>query len=60
MRDTSTRVFRIIRTHKPLIVCLAETRVNLGRVESFCNRIPKNWDWASILADRFSRGTIVL
>lgn len=58
--DTSSRVFCLIRTLKPLIVCLVETRANSDRVDRFCNKVPKHWEWTAILAEGFSGGIIVL
>lgn len=59
-RDTSSRVFRLIRSHKPVVVCLVETRANADRLDLFCRKVSKNWDWAAILSDGFSGGLIVL
>lgn len=59
-RDTSSRVFRLIRTFKLVLVCLVETRADSGRVDRFCRKLPKHWEWAAILADGFSGGIIVL
>lgn len=59
-RDTSARVFHLIKRFRPLIVCLVETRANSERVDRFCNKIPRHWEWAAILADGFLGGIIVL
>lgn len=53
VKDTSSRVFRLIRTHKLLLVYLVKTRANLDRVDHFCKNIPRNWDWAAIMVDGF-------
>lgn len=58
--DTSSRVLRLIRTHKPVVVCLVETRANFDRVDRFYRKISKNWDWATILSDGFLGGIFVL
>ncbi|XP_039123479.1 uncharacterized protein LOC120260105 [Dioscorea cayenensis subsp. rotundata] len=59
-RDTSSRVFRIIQSHKPAVVCLVETRADSDRLDRFCRKIPKTWDWAAVLANGFSGGIIVM
>lgn len=59
-RDTSSQVFRFIRTFKPMLVCLVETRANSDRVDRFCKRIPRSCDCAAILVDGFSGGIMVL
>lgn len=59
-RDTSARLFRLIKTIKPLLVCLVETRADSSRVDRFCKKLPRHWEWAAILADGFSGGIFVL
>lgn len=58
-RETSSRVFRLIRTHNPLLFCLVETRASSDRVDCFCKKISKNWDWAAIMADGLFGGIIM-
>lgn len=58
MRDTSSRVFRLMRTHKLVVVCLVETRANSDRLDRFCRKMPKNWDWAAMLSNGFYGGII--
>lgn len=57
---TFSRVLRLIRIYKPDIVCIVETRTDSDRVDRFCRKIPKHWDWAAILSIGFSGGIIVL
>ncbi|XP_039146767.1 uncharacterized protein LOC120284004 [Dioscorea cayenensis subsp. rotundata] len=59
-KATSDRVRFLIRSHRPKIICLVETRANADRTYRFCSKISKNWEWAAILADGFSGGIIVL
>lgn len=59
-RDTYSRVFRLIRTLKQLLVCLVETRAKSERVDRFCNKIPRRLQWVVILSDGFSGGIIVI
>lgn len=58
-RDTSSRVFHLIRTYKPLLVCLVETRANLDIADRFSKRISRNWDWETILVDGYLGGIFV-
>lgn len=58
--DTSSRVLCLIRKFNPIIVSLVETRANSDRVDRFCKKVPKHWEWAAILADGFSGGIFVL
>lgn len=58
--DTSSRILRLIRTLKPAVICLVETRANEDRFIRFCRKVPKCWDCAAFLSDGFSGGIIVL
>ncbi|XP_039118470.1 uncharacterized protein LOC120254421 [Dioscorea cayenensis subsp. rotundata] len=58
--DTSSGVLRLIRKFNPIIVCLVETHANSDRVDRFCNKVPKHWEWTAILANGFSGGIFVL
>lgn len=58
--ETSARLFHLIRSHRPALVCLVETRANSPRVDKFCKNISRSWNWTALLADGFSGGIIVL
>lgn len=59
-RDTCSRILHFIRKDKPWIICLLETRANHDRVDRFCSKLPRCWEWAAILAEGYSSGIIVL
>lgn len=59
-RDTSDYIFKLIRIHKPSLVCLVETRANSGRIDRFRFKIPRSWHWAAIEADGYSGGIFIL
>lgn len=58
--ETFTRVLHLIRSHRPVIVCLVKTRANSERVDCFCSKIPRHWEWAALLANGYSGGIIVM
>lgn len=39
---------------------MLETRANHDRVDRFCSKLPRCWEWAAILAEGYSSGIIVL
>lgn len=53
-RDTCSRILHFIRKDKPWIICLLETRANDDRVDRFCSKLPRCWEWAAILAEGYS------
>lgn len=57
--DTS-RILKLIKTLKPFLVCLVETRGNSDRVNRFCKKIPRHWEWAFVLTEGFSGGIFIL
>lgn len=59
-KETFDRVLNLIKTHHPKIICLVETRANVDRADHFCSKISRNWEWATLLAEGFSGGIIVL
>lgn len=58
--ETSSRILHLIRSHRLVMVCLVETIANFNRVDRFCNKISRSWNWTALLADGYSGGVIVL
>ena len=54
------RIRNMIRTYKPAVVCLVESRANQERVERFVARFSRSWNWAAITSEGYSGGIIVL
>lgn len=46
--------------HKPMFICLVETRANTDKVHQFCSRFTRGWEWVAITADGRSGGIIIL
>lgn len=58
-RETSSRVFRLIRTHNPLLFVLLKPEPALTVLTASVKKISKNWDWAAIMADGLFGGIIM-
>lgn len=54
------RVQDLIHNHKPVVVCLVETRADEPRVLHFCRKFNRSWEWVAVPAIGMSRGIIVL
>lgn len=59
LREILPLVFRLIRSYKPLLVCLVETSANFDRLDRFSSKIPRNWEWVAIEANGFSGSVFV-
>ncbi|XP_039136217.1 uncharacterized protein LOC120273617 [Dioscorea cayenensis subsp. rotundata] len=58
--ETVDRIFSLIRSHHPSIFYLVETHANGARVDRFCGKFAKKWNWAALLADGLSGGIFII
>lgn len=58
--NTLIRIRRLIKKHNLSIACFVETRADSDRLDLFCSKFSRTWEWASILAEGFSGGIIVI
>ena len=58
--DTVNRICSLMISHKPCLVCLVESGVDEARVNQFCDKFKKSWEWAAIATDRYLDKIIAL
>lgn len=56
---TAAHIFKAIRTYKPSLVCLVETRANFERIDRFRIKLSPSWDLAAIESLGFSGGIFI-
>lgn len=59
-RDTTTRIFYLMRKFKPVIICLVETRTNDDRLQRFCSKLKSQWNWAAVIVEGYSGGILTI
>ncbi|KAJ0976534.1 hypothetical protein J5N97_012008 [Dioscorea zingiberensis] len=58
--EKNNHIKTLMRKHRPVMVCLVETRADAARATKFCNKLSNSWDWAAIPAQGMSGGIIIL
>lgn len=58
-REKVACISNLIKTNDPVIFCLVETRANSFRLDRFCCRFSRRWEWASVEANGLSGGILI-
>lgn len=59
-RDTSSRVLKLLRKYKPLMLCLVETRPDDVCLRCFCMKLGKDLNLVAIVASGVFSGIITI
>lgn len=59
-RDTTFRIKHLMKNLNPLVFCLVETKADNERLDKLCSKIGNIWPWATLMAEGYSGGIIIL
>lgn len=57
--DKINRIQLLAKEHNPMIICLIEIRAYFDRIDRFCSRFARHWNWAAITVEGYYSGGII-